>query len=42
MYRIIQELNEAGTTVIMISHDLTAAETYAKHTLRMGKEVCYA
>ena len=42
MYRIIQELNEAGTTIIMISHDLTAAETYAKHTLRMGKEVCYA
>ena len=42
MYRIIQELNEAGTTIIMISHDMAAAETYAKHTLRMGKEVCYA
>ena len=42
MYRIIQELNEAGTTIIMISHDLAAAETYAKHTLRMGKEVSYA
>ena len=42
MYRIIQELNEAGTTIIMISHDMAAAETYAKHTLRMGKEGCYA
>ena len=42
MYQIIRELNEAGTTVIMISHDMAAAEQYASHILRMGAEVSYA
>ena len=36
LYELIQKLNQEGITVIMISHDITAAITYASHILHMG------
>ena len=37
MYKTIKELNEQdGVTVIMISHDITSAVTYASHILHVG------
>ncbi len=42
MYQLIEELNQKdGITVIMISHDLHAAITYASHILYIGKEIFY-
>lgn len=36
MYRLIEKLNrEEQITVIMISHDIEAAQTYASHILDM-------
>ena len=40
MYRLIYELNHRdGITVIMISHDITAAVKYASHILHIGDTV---
>jgi len=36
MYRLIRDLNRDGITVIMISHDLQAALSYASHILKIG------
>ncbi len=36
MYRLIEELNRGGMTVIMITHDLSAALKYATHILDTG------
>ena len=37
MYALIQKLNyEDGITVVMISHDLSAALQYASHILHIG------
>lgn len=41
LYRIIQKLNEEGTTIIMISHDIDAALLYASHILHIGKDVFF-
>ena len=41
MYRTIRKLNDAGTAVIMISHDIAAAEKYASRILRMGARVTF-
>lgn len=39
LYEIIAKLNrEDGITVIMISHDIAAATTYASHILHIGHE----
>ncbi|MCC8042076.1 MAG: ABC transporter ATP-binding protein [Oscillospiraceae bacterium] len=38
MYSLIKKLNESGTTVIMVSHDMSAALKYSSHILRMGME----
>ncbi len=35
LYRVIDEINREGITVIMVSHDMSAAVTYAKHILHM-------
>ncbi|MCR5784551.1 MAG: ABC transporter ATP-binding protein [Eubacterium sp.] len=35
MYNIISELNKSGITIIMISHDIAAAEKYASHILHV-------
>lgn len=36
MYSIIEHLNACGTTVIMVSHDISAAVKYASHILHIG------
>ncbi len=41
MYRIIKELNDGGTTVIMISHDLKTVLHYASHILLMNEELFF-
>lgn len=37
MYHLIHQLNKSGITIIMISHDIQAAVSYASHVLHMGK-----
>lgn len=39
MYRLIEQLNHDGITVVMISHDIEAALTYATHILHIGKHL---
>ena len=41
MYTLIGRLNEDGTTVIMISHDISAAVRYASHILHIGDALFY-
>lgn len=41
MYSLIQTLNNDGITIIMISHDLTAAVQYASHILHIGNDVFF-
>ena len=41
MYELIRELNEGGTTVIMITHDIEAALHYASHVLHIGKRIFF-
>ena len=42
MYEYIRELNaESGITVIMITHDISAAVKYATHVLHIGEEVFF-
>lgn len=36
MYELISELNRGGVTIIMVSHDFTAATKYASHILHIG------
>ncbi|MBQ7638834.1 MAG: ABC transporter ATP-binding protein [Clostridia bacterium] len=36
MYEIIDSLNKSGVTVIMVSHDISAAVRYASHILHLG------
>ena len=36
MYDLIQNLNKQGVTIIMISHDISAAIKYASHILHIG------
>ncbi|MCH5212030.1 MAG: metal ABC transporter ATP-binding protein [Oscillospiraceae bacterium] len=37
MYSLIKELNDDGITIIMISHDMSAAVKYASHILHLGQ-----
>lgn len=42
MYKLIGELNKTdGLTVIMISHDISAAVTYGSHILHIGHSVFF-
>ena len=42
MYRLIQQLNkEEHITIIMISHDIKTALSYASHVLHIGKNIFY-
>ena len=36
LYGVIEELNRLGLTVVMISHDISAAVNYATHILHLG------
>jgi len=38
MYDLIKEINDTGTTIIMISHDITASVKYASHILHVGQQ----
>lgn len=37
MYELVAGLNREGITILMVSHDLQAAEKYARHILRIGE-----
>ncbi len=41
LYRLIEELNRAGVTIIMISHDLGAALKYATHILSFSDTIFF-
>ena len=41
MYSLIEELNEEGITIIMISHDIAAAVRYASHILHIGSDIFF-
>ncbi len=41
MYELVKSLNQSGTTIVMISHDIRAAIHYATHILHIGKTVFY-
>ncbi|MGN0350632.1 MAG: metal ABC transporter ATP-binding protein [Roseburia sp.] len=41
MYELIKELNEEGITIIMISHDISAALKYASHILHVDKNLFF-
>lgn len=41
MYSVIKKLNDEGITVVMISHDVQAAVSYANKILHMEKEPLY-
>ena len=41
LYALIQDLNNEGVTILMISHDIQAALTYAKHILHVGRETFF-
>lgn len=43
LYQLIDRLNrEQGLTVLMVSHDLSAAERYASHVLHLGSHQLFA
>ena len=41
MYALIRQLNREGVTIIMISHDIHAAMTYASRILHIGDEIFF-
>jgi len=38
MYTLIKDINDNGTTIIMISHDIAASVLYASHILHIGQQ----
>lgn len=41
MYDLIEGLNKEGITIIMISHDISAAVRYASHILHIGDRIFF-
>lgn len=41
MYSTIEGLNKAGTTIVMISHDISAAVKYSSHILHIGHNIFF-
>lgn len=41
LYELIQKLSESGITIMMISHDISAALQYASHILHIGRSVFF-
>lgn len=41
MYELVNKLNKEGITVIMISHDISAAVKYAGKILHIGKQIFF-
>ena len=42
MYELIEGLHKEGITIIMISHDISAAVRYADHILHIGDTIFFA
>ena len=40
-YALVKKLNSEGISIIMVSHDMMAAITYASHILHIGKTQLY-
>ena len=40
-YKLIEELNQSGMTIVMISHDRQAALRYASHILNIGNRLFF-
>ncbi len=41
LYGLINDLNRQGITIIMISHDISAAVRYASHILHIGSKIYF-
>ena len=41
MYALIESLNKEGISIIMISHDISAALKYASHILHIGETIYF-
>ncbi|MCM1183456.1 MAG: metal ABC transporter ATP-binding protein [Roseburia sp.] len=41
-YQLIRDLNQEGLTIIMVSHDIQAAVSYASHILHVERERSFA
>ena len=41
MYQLIRQLNKEGITIIMVSHDISAALRYASHILHVGTRLFF-
>ncbi|MCR5623980.1 MAG: metal ABC transporter ATP-binding protein [Lachnospiraceae bacterium] len=41
MYQLISDLNKDGITIIMVSHDINAAVTYANKILHIGHKIFF-
>ncbi len=41
LYQIIKNLNKEGVTIVMISHDVSVANEYAKSILHIGKNIFF-
>ena len=41
LYRLIRKLNSDGVTILMVSHDISAALQYATHILHIGQNVFF-
>lgn len=41
LYNLIENLNQEGVTVIMISHDVSAAIKYSSHILHVGQSIFF-
>ncbi len=41
LYRVIQQLNREGLTIIMVTHDMEAALRYASHILHLHKDTSF-
>jgi zinc transport system ATP-binding protein len=41
LYNLVEALNREGVTILMISHDITAALRYANHILHIGEQVFF-
>ncbi len=41
MYQLIADLNQTGISIIMVSHDISAALEYASHILHVGDQLFF-
>lgn len=41
MYQAVERLHQRGMTIVMISHDIQAARTFARHILHLDHATCF-